>query len=211
MGSYSAPSFAYRDNVMTYKYPEMSYKTDTANATGFFNGGFSSYGRFPGNYFGHGQFPVNGNPFGHGQFPVNGNPFGHGQFPVNGNPLGYSQFPVNGNLLPMSYSYEYQYPTEMSYSAPSFAYKDNVMTWKYPEMSYKTETANATGFFNGGFPGYGNLLGSSDFPRYGKPFSYGRYSQSRYHNSRRHGYGPSRFHRYGQLGYLVNGRHQSGY
>merc|ERR1712224_29731 len=178
---------------------------------------------FPGNYFGYGQFPVNGNPFGHGQFPVNGNPFG------------YRQFPVNGNLLPMSYSYEYQYPTEMSYSAPSFAYKDNVMTWKYPEMSYKTETANATGFFNGGFPGYGNLLGSSGFPghgnllgsnvfpghgnllgysgfpRYGKPFSYGRYSQSRYHNSRRHGYGPSRFHRYGQLGYLVNGRHQSGY
>merc|ERR1719445_2019609 len=104
--SYSAPSFAYKDNVMTYKYPEMSYKTDTANATGFFNGGFPSYGRFPGNYFGYGQFPV------------------------------------NGNLLPMSYNYEYQYPTEMSYSAPSFAYKDNVMTYKYPELSYKTDTAS---------------------------------------------------------------------
>merc|ERR1712018_282977 len=139
--SYSAPSFGYKDNVMTYKYPEMSYKTGTANATGFFNGGFPGYG----------QFPVNG----------------HGQFPINGNLLGHGQFPINGNLLPMSYNYEYQYPTEMSYSAPSFAYKDNVMTYKYPEMSYKTDTANATGFFNGGFPGYGNLLGSSGLPGYG--------------------------------------------
>merc|ERR1719273_1489752 len=86
---------------MTYKYPEMNYKTDTANATGFFNGGFPGYG----------------------------NLLGSSGFPSYGNLLGSSGFP-------MSYNYEYQYPTEMSYSAPSFAYKDNVMTYKYPEMSY---------------------------------------------------------------------------
>merc|ERR1719189_1066067 len=166
---------------MTYKYPEMSYKTGTANATGFFNGGFPGYG----------------------------------QFPVNGNLLGHGQFPVNGNLLPMSYNYEYQYPTEMSYSAPSFAYKDNIMTYKYPEMSYKTDTAKVTGFFNGGFPGYGNLLGSSRFPGHGNPFSYGENSQSRYQNSKRHGYGQSRYqnskrHGYGQTRLHRYG-HQYGY
>merc|ERR1712150_201566 len=130
---YSAASFGYKDNVMTYKYPEMSYKTDTANATGFLNGGFPGYG----------------------------------------NRFGYGQFPVNPNLLPMSYNYEYQYPTEISYSAPSFAYKDNVMTYKYPELNYKTDTASATGFFNGGFQGFGNLFGyggygHSGYRRYGR-------------------------------------------
>merc|ERR1719479_349179 len=150
--SYSAPSFAYKDNVMTYKYPEMSYETKTANATGFLNGGFPGYS----NLLGHGQFPGYSNLLGHGQFPGYGNPF-------------------TSSTIPMPYNYEYQYPTEMSYSAPSFAYKDNVMTYKYPEMNYKTETANATGFLNGGFPGHGNLFGYGQFPGNGNLFGYGAY------------------------------------
>merc|ERR1712038_1741675 len=119
----------------TYKYPKMSYKTDTANATGFLNGGFPGYG----------------------------NRYGYGQYPVNGNLFGYGQFPVNPNLFPMSYNYEYEYPTEISYSAPSFAYKDNVMTYKYPELNYKTDTASATGFLNGGLQGLDNLFGYSGY------------------------------------------------
>merc|ERR1712154_383730 len=91
---------------------------------------------------------------------------GHGQFPGYGNPF-------TSSTIPMPYNYEYQYPTEMSYSAPSFAYKDNVMTYKYPEMSYKTDTANATGFFNGGFPGHGNLFGYGGFPGNSNVFGYG--------------------------------------
>merc|ERR1712173_571066 len=179
----------YKDNVMTYKYPEMSYKTDTANATGFLNGGFPGYG----NRYGYGQFPVNGNRYGYGQFPVNGNLFGSGQFPVNGNRFGYGQFPVYPNLFPMSYNYEYQYPTEISYSAPSFAYKDNVMTYKYPELNYKTDTASATGFINGGFQGFGNLFG------------YGGYSPLGHSGYR--SYGHSGYRRYGRYYYRFTGHH----
>merc|ERR1719242_1432033 len=85
--------------------------------------------------------------------------------------------------FPTPYNYEYQYPTEISYSAPSFAYKDNVMTYKYPELNYKTDTASATGFFNGGFQGFGNLFG------------YGGYSPLGYRNSGNHGYGHSGYRR----------------
>merc|ERR1719242_2178849 len=113
--------------------------------------------------------------------------------------------------FPTPYNYEYEYPTEMSYSAPSFAYKDNVMTYKYPEMSYKTDTAKVTGFFNGGFPGYGNLLGSSRFPGHGNPFSYGKNSQSRYQNSKRHGYGQSRYQNSKRHGYGQTRLHRYGH
>merc|ERR1712083_834565 len=78
-----------------------------------------------------------------------------------------------------------------------------------------------TSWDSSGLPGYGNLLGSNGFPGYGNPFGYGGngqsrylnsrshgYGQSRYLNSRSHGYGQSRLHRYGQLGYRGYGRHQ---